>query len=429
LNKLRQAVHDLNNALKLNPKSTKYIKRLAQIQNQLGNFGDADILLQKCINLEPKDPSHLTELNAVKTHISDWDSLQESKKKEDWKKCEEICEKLLKDCPDYSQLKLIHVQSLLNNVKIQQAIEFLLSKVTAEEKSNEEFDYLLVLAFYYDGKYDKAKKLLSTLLQRTKDNENMNHLWKILKVIEQDKEKANESFKNGRYQEAMDQYGKLLELDPNNRNFNSTIYANRALCHQKLNNYMDALKDINKSISLNENYTKAYVRRGNIYMALKMYEEAKYDFQMVKEKEPSNRDVIKVLEEAKKLEKQAKKRDYYKILDLEKNANENDIRKAYKKLALKWHPDRNNESDEQRKMAEKTFRDINDAYSVLSDAKKKEQYDSGFDPLNPEEASAGPGMDFSSSGMQVNPEDIFKMFFGGAGGKNGGKNYIFITRI
>lgn len=149
---------------------------------------------------------------------------------------------------------------------------------------------------------------------------------------------------------------------------------------------MEALKDINKSINLNENYYKAYVRRGNLYMTLDMFEEAKYDFQKVKDAEPSNRDVIKLLEDAKKQETKAKKRDYYKILDVSNTANENEIRKAYKKLALKWHPDRNNESEESHKIAEKKFRDISDAYTVLSDAKKKQQYDMGTDPLNPEEA-------------------------------------------
>lgn len=182
---------------------------------------------------------------------------------------------------------------------------------------------------------------------------------------------------------------------------------------------MEALKDINKSIALNEKYLKAYTRRGNIYMALKMYEEAKYDFQKVKDAEPGNKDIVKLLEEAKKHEKAAKKRDYYKLLEIDRNANENDIRKAYKKLALKWHPDRNNENEEQKKIAEKTFRDINDAYSVLSDPKKKQQYDSGFDPLNPEEAGMGDGMGFSSGG--VDPSDIFRMFFGGGGGASQGK--------
>ena len=415
VNKFRQAMYDLNNAIKLNPKNTKYLKRLAQLHILYGNFGDAEMLLQKCINLESREPSHVSDFANVKKLIKNFEVLQEAKVKEDWKKCEDIAAPMIKECTEFSNLKIIYVESLLNNVKLTEAIDFLINKVSSDEKINDEFDYLLALGFYYDGKYDKAKKVLATVLQKTNDNERYNHLWRILKDIEKQKEKANEVFKNGKYQEAIELYTKLLEIDPSNKNFNSTIHANRALCYQKLNNMMEALKDINKSITLNENYIKAYMRRGNIYMALKMYEEAKYDFQKVKEAEPTNRDAVKLLEEAKKMEKQAKKRDYYKILDLKPDANENDIRKAYKKLALKWHPDRNNESEEQKKMAEKTFRDINDAYSVLSDAKKKQQYDSGFDPLNPEEAAGmdGPGMNFSGGGADL--EDILRMFSGGGG--------------
>jgi len=149
---------------------------------------------------------------------------------------------------------------------------------------------------------------------------------------------------------------------------------------------MEALKDINQSIALNDSYTKAYLRRGNIYMTLKMFDEARYDFQKAKEREPTNQEAIKSLEEAKREEKKAKKRDYYQILGVSKDATESEIKKAYKKLAIKWHPDKNNQSEEAKKMAEKTFRDVNDAYTVLSDAKKKQMFDSGVDPHNPEEA-------------------------------------------
>jgi len=149
---------------------------------------------------------------------------------------------------------------------------------------------------------------------------------------------------------------------------------------------LEALKDINESIRLNENYTKAYSRRGVVYMTFKMFEEARYDFQRVKDKEPTNQEAIKHLEEAKKEEKKAKKRDYYAILGVGRDANETEIKKAYKKLAIKWHPDKNNQSEESKKLAEKTFRDINDAYTVLSDPKKKKSYESGVDPNNPDDA-------------------------------------------
>lgn len=245
-------------------------------------------------------------------------------------------------------------------------------------KANSKF-YCLIFS-------DKAKTQMSRIISSHRDDERYVRISEILKVIESLKEKANEVFKAGKYEEAIEEYSKLLEVDPQNKNFNSTIYGNRALCYQKLNKTMEALKDINIAISLNDKYYKAYMRRGTLYMSLKMYEEAKYDFQRVKDNEPTNRDVSRMLEEAKKEESKAKKRDYYEILGVSKNADENEIRKSYKKLALKYHPDRNNESEEDKQMAEKKFRDISDAYTVLSDPKKKQSYDAGMDPLNPEES-------------------------------------------
>ena len=87
--------------------------------------------------------------------------------------------------------------------------------------------------------------------------------------------------------------------------------------------------------------------------------------------------------------------DYYKILDVKKDATEAEIKKAYRKLALKWHPDKNPNNREE---AEEKFKKINEAYSVLSDKNKRKQYDHGgnFD------------FDFS-----FNADDIFKDFFGG----------------
>jgi curved DNA-binding protein len=63
--------------------------------------------------------------------------------------------------------------------------------------------------------------------------------------------------------------------------------------------------------------------------------------------------------------------DYYKLLGLEKRATAEDIKKAYRKLALKWHPDKNPNN----KAAEEKFKKISEAYAVLSDAKKREEYD------------------------------------------------------
>ena len=66
----------------------------------------------------------------------------------------------------------------------------------------------------------------------------------------------------------------------------------------------------------------------------------------------------------------ANKRDYYEVLGVNKNATEDELKKAYRKLAKKYHPDANLDNKEE---AEKKFKEVNDAYSILSDKEKKDK--------------------------------------------------------
>ncbi len=114
-----------------------------------------------------------------------------------------------------------------------------------------------------------------------KNSEKYKTLWDNLKALESEKEKANDLFKKGDYDGAINLYANLLNLDSNNTTFIATILANRALCYQKKNKLFDALTDINKSIALNENYWKAYYRRATINIALKNGLKAKEDLNKV----------------------------------------------------------------------------------------------------------------------------------------------------
>ena len=114
----------------------------------------------------------------------------------------------------------------------------------------------------------------------------------------------------------------------------------------------------------------------------------------------------------------AEKRDYYEVLGLEKGASEGDIKKAFRKMAMKYHPDKNPGDKE----AEEKFKDINEAYSVLSDPDKKSKYDrfghAGVDPNGM--GGAGGFGGFGGAGGFGGFEDIFDMFGSAFGGGFGG---------
>lgn len=116
----------------------------------------------------------------------------------------------------------------------------------------------------------------------------------------------------------------------------------------------------------------------------------------------------------------AEKRDYYEVLGLQKGASEDEIKKAYRRMAKKYHPDLNPGDAE----AEKKFKEVNEAYEVLSHPEKKARYDQfGHAGVDPNYGAGGGGysgggfggFDFGDLG------DIFDMFGGGFGGFGGGR--------
>ncbi|MEM4755682.1 MAG: DnaJ C-terminal domain-containing protein [Candidatus Woesearchaeota archaeon] len=126
------------------------------------------------------------------------------------------------------------------------------------------------------------------------------------------------------------------------------------------------------------------------------------------------------------------KSDYYDVLGVSRSASSEEIKKAYRRLALEWHPDRHKEDKE---FAEKRFKEINEAYQVLSDPEKRAAYDQfGHSAFSPGGAAGFSGSPFSQSGRWgpftytyttsagspfegfdfADPFDIFEQFFGGS---------------
>ena len=115
----------------------------------------------------------------------------------------------------------------------------------------------------------------------------------------------------------------------------------------------------------------------------------------------------------------AEKRDYYEVLGVPKNASKDEIKDAYRKLAMQFHPDRNKAPE-----AEEKFKEISEAYAVLSDDQKRQQYDTlghaGFDQrYTPEDIFRGADFDSIFRDIDFGFGDLFRTLFGGGFGGGG----------
>jgi len=259
------------------------------------------------------------------------------------------------------------------------------------------------------------------VLRLAPDHGKAKEIYRKAKSLKQKKEEGNTAFKAGQLNEALKLYSDALEIDPCNRSTNAKLYFNRATVAARLNKIKESIADCSKAIDLDNNYTKAILRRAKSYMETEQYEEAVRDYERVSKSDKHNGEYRQLLQQAKLELKKSKRKDYYKILGVDKSANDEDVKKAYRKRAMVHHPDKHSgATDEEKKEHEQKFKEVGEAYAVLSDSKKRQRYDTGQDM---EDDGGGYGHD-------IDPNSIFQAFFGGGappgmGGHSHGQQQYF----
>lgn len=146
--------------------------------------------------------------------------------------------------------------------------------------------------------------------------------------------------------------------------------------HSKLGEHTKAIEEANKLVSVEETVTALYVL-GDAETEADKFDEALRTFRRALEIAASDEDkesAQKKVKEAEVALKQSKEKNYYKILGIPRNADKKQVKKAYKEMALKWHPDKNPDNAEE---AEKKFTEVAEAYEVLSDPELRGKYDRG----------------------------------------------------
>lgn len=400
LSAYNKALEDAQSAIKLDENFLKGYYRAAKCHLAMGSIANATQYLQKVLQKDPQNKDAQSDLRMTRLVQEYESSAFQAHDKEDYRKVVFCMNHALEVCPACMVYKVMRAEAYCLMGKYSDALTDV-QNILRNDSLNSDALYVKGLCLYYQDFVDKAYQHFNAVLRNDPDHKKAMLALKKAKRLQSKKQEGNESFSKGQFQKAYDIYSEALTIDPINKSTNAKLHYNRALVASKLNKTEEAIDDCSQAIEKDHTYLKAYIKRAKCYMESEKYEEAVRDYEKVCKMDRS-REYRRMLEEAKMELKKSKRKNYYKILGVSKGATEDEIKKAYKKEALKHHPDRHSgASDEAKKAEELLFKEVNEAYSILSDPKKRARYDSG--------------QDLEDGFMDFDPNSIFQAFFGGPG--------------
>lgn len=411
LGKYTEALGDAREAVRLDKAFVKGYIRVAKCNIALGDATAALSVLREAEELEAGSKAVKEEVVRANTLTRCIDETEKACGKGDYRTAIFHLDRALDLAVGCRGLKTRKAEYLVHLRRYADAQE-MVNEILQFDSTNADAIYVRGMCLYYQDNPEAAFTHFQHVLRLAPDHSKARQVYKKAKQLMQKKEEGNEAFRRGRFQEALTLYTDALSIDPINTHTNAKLYFNRAVVHAKLNQLDEATEDCTAAINLEEGYLKAYLRRAKCYQQQEKHEEAVRDYEKVVRLDKSHENK-RLLQEAKIQLKRSKRKDYYKILGVSKSASEDEIKRNYKKMALVHHPDRHSSASEKDKQEhEVKFKEIGEAYAVLTDAKKRALYDRGHDINDP---------DGGFSHEDIDPSQIFQAFFGG--GHSGGYTF------
>ncbi|XP_059089731.1 dnaJ homolog subfamily C member 7-like isoform X2 [Tigriopus californicus] len=412
LAQFNDGLKDAKTCVELDSDFTKGYIRMIKCCVALGEVASAKQALQRALEIEPDNAGLKSEKNSVDSLEKFKNEAQSAFNDKEYRKALYCLDRALTIATACRNLKILRAECLAFLGRIPEGQEVANDLLRADGR-NADAMYVRGLCLYYEDNLDKAFSHFQQVLRLAPDHR-AKHVYKKAKLLKQKKDEGNAAFKASKLSEALSLYSEALEIDPLNKTTNAKLFFNRGTVAARMSKWQQSVDDCTAALNLDDGYLKALLRRAKSLIELESYEEAVRDCEKAVRLDRSV-ETKRLLQQAKLELQKSKRKDYYKILGVSKTASDDEIKKAYRKRAMVHHPDRHaNATEEEKKEHEKKFKEVGEAYGVLTDSKKRTRYDNGHDLDN---LDGGHGF----SGHGVDPSDIFQAFFhGGAGAPNMG---------
>lgn len=214
---------------------------------------------------------------------------------------------------------------------------------------------------------------------------------KRLRAFQKSLASAEDSLKNGPSSTAAQALANIescFQYDTDWQFIQSKLYLLKCKALVYLSQPDKALDACTTALELDNNLIEGLLLKSEAYLLQQEFQKAVDEAQRARDLDGQNQKAYEQFQKAQKQLKMSKRKDYYKILGVAKTANDREIKKAYRKLALQWHPDKH--GAETQEEAQRMFREIGEANEVLSDAQKRNRYDNGEDLEEPQQQAQNP---------------------------------------
>jgi DnaJ family protein C protein 3 len=263
------------------------------------------------------------------------------------------------------------------------------------------------MAFYSLGETEKGLKHIAQCLQSDPDSKACIKLRRREKNLEKDLKKVRSYIEKRQYATASkllidrgeDEPGLLKEVKQDFQDYldQGYIYKNspqglykdlvETTCeaYVEMGNLKKGAPYCNEALQLNPESLYGLIHKGQLQLEADEFEDAVRTLEQAKEHHQHHQKIHELLNKAQTLLKRSKTKDYYKVLGVTRDADDREIKRAYRKLSKTFHPDKASAQNLTPEEAQKKMAAINEAYEVLSDPELKERFDRGDDPNSTEQ--------------------------------------------
>ncbi|XP_075433756.1 dnaJ homolog subfamily C member 3-like [Ascaphus truei] len=382
MGKFRSALPDLSRAIDLKPDFMAARLQRGNILLKQGDIQEAREDFEAVLLSSPENDEAKAQLGRVKEVEGGLEEAWAAYDREDYGGTIDLLERVIEFSPWDPSARELRSECYLQVGDLSRAVQDL--KPTTKLRNDNRAAFLKLSQLYYNmGEHGESLSHVRECLKLDQDDKECFSHYKQVKKLSRQLESAEEFVQEKRYEAAIEKYEAAMKTEPGVQ-----IYSKRAkerICHclSRSQRTEEAVTICSEAHQADPRNPLILRDRAEAYIQREEYERAVEDFQQAKELDGENEEIKEGLERSQKLLKQSRKRDYYKILGVKRNANKQEVIKAYRKLAQQWHPD-NFQSEEEKREAEKKFIDIAAAKEVLTDPEMRQKVDAGEDPLDPE---------------------------------------------